>query len=110
MGWKKDDEEDRAFWDQMRINQVDVLNEDIALFATIQRSMATGEMSSILLGHQEQQIYWYNEEIDRKIGVENVPDVSAHSGIADPKQWPGICRHWMICGMRWARQSLQIEY
>lgn len=74
MGWKKDDEEDRAFWDQMRINQVDVLNEDIALFATIQRSMATGEMPSILLGHQEQQIYWYNEEIDRKIGVENVPE------------------------------------
>ena len=74
MGWKKDDEEDRAFWKQMRVNQIDVLSEDIALFATIQRSMDTGELPGILLGYQEQQIYWYNEEIDRKIGEENIPE------------------------------------
>ncbi|MDB5686776.1 MAG: hypothetical protein JWR77_1365 [Rhizorhabdus sp.] len=73
MGWKKDDEEDRAFWAQMRINQIDVLNEDLRLFGSIQRAMASGDLPAILLGFQEQQIYWYNEEIDRKIGAENVP-------------------------------------
>lgn len=74
MGWKKDDDEARAFWKQMRVSQIDVLSEDTALFATIQRSMESGEPPAILLGYQEQHIYWYNEEIDRKIGVEKVPD------------------------------------
>ena len=58
----------------MRVNQINVLNEDTALFATIQRSMDSGELPGILLGFQEQQIYWYNEEIDRKIGADTVPD------------------------------------
>src|SRR3546814_6089686 len=38
MGWKKDDEEDRAFWKQMRANQISVLNEDTSLFGSIQRA------------------------------------------------------------------------
>lgn len=74
MGWNKDDEEDRAFWKQMRTNQIDVLNEDVNLFASIQRAMKQGELPEITLSYQEQQIYWYNEEIDRKIGVENLPE------------------------------------
>ena len=74
MGWKKDDEEDRAFWKSMVANQNSVLAEDIALFATIQRSYEQGELPGILLGFQEQYIYWYNEEIDRRIGIDNVPD------------------------------------
>jgi phenylpropionate dioxygenase-like ring-hydroxylating dioxygenase large terminal subunit len=73
MGWKKDDEEDRAFWAQMRVNQIDVLNEDTHLFGSIQRAMETGELPGILLGYQEQQIYWYNEQIDARIGAENIP-------------------------------------
>ena len=74
MGWKKDDDEDRAFWAQMRESQISVLNEDLFLFSSIQRSMSSGELPGILLGFQEQQIYWYNEEIDRRIGIENIPE------------------------------------
>src|SRR3546814_19856879 len=64
MGWKKDDEEDRAFWKQMRANQISVLNEDTSLFGSIQRAYEQGELHGIMLGSQEQHIYWYNE--DRK--------------------------------------------
>src|SRR3546814_12191843 len=74
MGWKKDDEEDRAFWKQMRANQISVLNEDTSLFGSIQRAYEQGELPGIMLGSQEQHINWYNEEIDRRIGTENVPE------------------------------------
>jgi phenylpropionate dioxygenase-like ring-hydroxylating dioxygenase large terminal subunit len=73
MGWKRDDEEDRAFWNTMVENQKSVLAEDIWLFPTIQRSYKEGDMTEVVLSFQEQFIHWYNEEIDRKIGVDNVP-------------------------------------
>jgi len=73
MGWKRDDEEDRAFWKQMRESQISVLGEDIGLFKTMQRAMEQGDISGQLMGFQEQQPYWYHEEIDRRIGVANVP-------------------------------------
>ena len=73
MGWKRDDEEDRTFWKQMRESQISVLGEDIGLFKTMQRAMEQGDISGQLMGFQEQQPYWYHEEIDRRIGVANVP-------------------------------------
>jgi phenylpropionate dioxygenase-like ring-hydroxylating dioxygenase large terminal subunit len=73
MGWNKDDQEDRDFWAQMRVSQIDVLNEDLFLFSSIQRSMESGELPNLLLSYQERQIYWYHEELDRRIGVENIP-------------------------------------
>lgn len=73
MGWKKDDEADRKFWTDMRGSQIDVLNEDLFLFGSIQRSMESGELPKILLSYQERQIYWYHEEMGRRIGAENIP-------------------------------------
>lgn len=84
MGWKRDDEEDRAFWKQMMENQLNVLGEDTYLFASIQRSMKEGELPKIMLSYQEQQIYWYNEEIDRRIGVENVPEHCRMQQVLEP--------------------------
>lgn len=72
MGWNKDDEEDRAFWAQMLENQKMVLAEDVDLFPTIQRSYKEGDIDEVMLGFQEQFIYWYNEQIDRVIGPENI--------------------------------------
>lgn len=73
MGWKRDDAEDRAFWATMVENQKSVLAEDIGLFPTIQRSYKQGDITGVALSFQEQFLHWYNEEIDRRIGVENVP-------------------------------------
>jgi hypothetical protein len=30
-------------------------------------------ISSVLMGYQERALYWYQEEIDRQIGPENIP-------------------------------------
>ncbi|CAM4112415.1 Phenylpropionate dioxygenase-like ring-hydroxylating dioxygenase large terminal subunit [Novosphingobium lubricantis] len=80
MGWKRDDEEDRAFWETMLQNQKTVLAEDIGLFPTIQRSYREGDIRDVMLSVQEQFLYWYNEEIDRRIGAENLP-----AGMAIPQ-------------------------
>jgi choline monooxygenase len=74
MGWKKDDEEDRQFWAQMRVNQISVLAEDLRLFGSIQRSLETRLLPTLLMGYQERALYWYHEEIDRRIGVQNIPE------------------------------------
>ncbi len=73
MGWPRDDEEDTKFWETMLENQKTVLAEDVGLFPTIQRSYKQGDIADVVLSYQEQFLYWYNEEIDRKIGVDNVP-------------------------------------
>jgi phenylpropionate dioxygenase-like ring-hydroxylating dioxygenase large terminal subunit len=72
MGWKRDDDDDRKFWETMLENQKTVLAEDVGLFPTIQRSYQQGDITDVLLSFQEQFIYWYNEEIDRKIGADNI--------------------------------------
>jgi phenylpropionate dioxygenase-like ring-hydroxylating dioxygenase large terminal subunit len=74
MGWKKDDEEDRQFWAQMRVNQISVLAEDLRLFGSIQRSLESRLQPTLLMGYQERALYWYHEEIDRRIGAENIPE------------------------------------
>ena len=40
----------------------------------MQRSMATGGLEGITLGYQERRIYHEHEELDRRIGVERVPE------------------------------------
>ncbi len=56
----------------MAYNDV-ILAEDMFLFTTIQRSMREGDLSELRLSTQEQYIQWYNEHIDLKIGIENIP-------------------------------------
>jgi hypothetical protein len=51
-----------------------ILSEDVALFPGMRRAMEAGELTEVLLGVHEQAIYWYNEEIDRQIGVERIPE------------------------------------
>ncbi len=73
IGWKRDDAEDSRFWEGMLQSQKTVLAEDIGLFPTIQRSYKQGDIAQVVLSFQEQFIQWYNEEIDRRIGLDNIP-------------------------------------
>src|SRR3546814_20243675 len=82
MGWKKDDEEDRAFWKQMRAKQISVLNEDTSLFGSIQRAYEQGEIPGFMLGSQAEHIYLYNEEIDRRNRHGKVPEATTKNGRA----------------------------
>jgi len=67
-------EEDKEYWDAFDAMTRKILSEDVALFPGMRRSMETGELTEVLLGAHEQAIYWYNEEIDRVIGLKKVPD------------------------------------
>jgi phenylpropionate dioxygenase-like ring-hydroxylating dioxygenase large terminal subunit len=73
MGWKDDSEADRTFWEGMKVQIKDILAEDQRLFAGIQRSLDSGVIPTVLMGYQERALYWYQEEIDRQIGIENIP-------------------------------------
>lgn len=73
MGWKDDSEADKAFWAGMHGQVRDIVAEDQRLFAGIQKSLESGIIDTVLMGYQERALYWYQEEIDRRIGVENIP-------------------------------------
>ena len=51
-----------------------VMDEDFMNLAPMQRSIASGALESISLSYQERRIYHLHEEIDRKIGQENIPE------------------------------------
>ena len=68
-----DKAEEEAAQAQFKALTDQVLSEDMVLFEGIQRSMESGDLSEVILSYQEQCIYWYQEEIDRRIGQERVP-------------------------------------
>lgn len=71
MGWEGQDE---AFWDGMKQQVRAIASEDALLFPSLQRSYESGVLPSVMIAYQEQQIYWYHEEVDRQIGIENIPE------------------------------------
>lgn len=72
MGWKDGGNAD--FWDGMNEQVKAIASEDLHLFADLQRSLDSGVTENILMGYQERALYWYQEEIDRRIGIENIPE------------------------------------
>lgn len=74
MGRTKDNpEEDREYWTEFSAYQKKILDEDVSLFTTVQRSMNEGDLTHLVLSCQEQYLQWYNEHIDRLIGRDNIP-------------------------------------
>lgn len=71
MGWKDQDE---AFWTDMKAQMKAISVEDLFLFSNLQRSYESGVRKGAVMSYQEQQLYWYQEELDRQIGVENIPE------------------------------------
>ena len=65
---------DAAYWSQMRTTIESILAEDLRLFAGIQRGVASGATPRMLAGYQERAIYWFEEELDRTIGADAIPD------------------------------------
>lgn len=70
-GWVGND--DAAYWDAVMAENVRLLGEDLAILPGVDRAARSGRLAGMMISCQEQGIYWYHEEIDRKIGVENVP-------------------------------------
>jgi phenylpropionate dioxygenase-like ring-hydroxylating dioxygenase large terminal subunit len=51
-----------------------VMNEDFMNLGPMHRSVASGALESIRLSYQERRIYHLHEEIDRVIGVDEIPE------------------------------------
>ncbi|HLS98891.1 MAG: aromatic ring-hydroxylating dioxygenase subunit alpha [Porticoccaceae bacterium] len=73
-GWPADSEEDKAYWATMRTAVEGILAEDMYLFPGLQKSMESGAIPTLMMGYQERALYWYQEEIDRRIGPERIPE------------------------------------
>ena len=61
------------FWDTFIPIFDGVLDEDMVNLAPIQRSLNSGAFTGMMLNYQERRIYWFHEEIDRRIGAKNIP-------------------------------------
>jgi phenylpropionate dioxygenase-like ring-hydroxylating dioxygenase large terminal subunit len=72
-GWESDSPEDKEYWAKMRPTVESILSEDLRLFHSMQRSLESGVMPSIVMGYQERALYWFQEEIDRRIGPDRIP-------------------------------------
>ena len=68
-------EEDRPeFWNRFLPIFDQVLMEDMYNLAPIQSSLESEAFSGMMINYQERRIYWFHEEIDRRIGLANIPD------------------------------------
>jgi phenylpropionate dioxygenase-like ring-hydroxylating dioxygenase large terminal subunit len=74
LGWESDLPQDRDYWATMRTAVEDILAEDLELFGSIQRGLESGLMPKVLMGYQERALYWFEEEVDRRIGVDRIPE------------------------------------
>src|SRR3546814_12915364 len=50
-----------------------VVQEDVRLLSKIQRSIQSGYFTGMVLNYHERGVYWYNQEIDSRIGIDAVP-------------------------------------
>jgi phenylpropionate dioxygenase-like ring-hydroxylating dioxygenase large terminal subunit len=60
-------------WDTRIANFDRILDEDMQFAPRIQRSLESPGFRGIQLNYQERRIYHWHEELDRCIGVENIP-------------------------------------
>lgn len=83
-GWESDSEEDRAYWAQMRPTVEGILSEDLRLFQSMQLSLKSGVMPSVVMGYQERALYWFQEQIDRRIGRDRIPEAMRVAPVLEP--------------------------
>ncbi|MBI3246232.1 MAG: hypothetical protein HYZ50_06975 [Deltaproteobacteria bacterium] len=65
------DNERDAFSRQIELNLA-IFNEDLNTLPSMQRSIGAGVIDSVRFGYQECRLYHLHEEIDRRIGVEQI--------------------------------------
>ncbi len=73
VGLAESEPTDPEYWSAMRSAVDTILSEDLRLFSGIQRAVSSAAADEVLLSYQERAIYWFEEEIDRRIGAENIP-------------------------------------
>ena len=61
-------------WETRLANFERILEEDTQFAEQIQESIESGAFAGITLNYQERRIYHWHEELDRRIGVDRVPE------------------------------------
>lgn len=61
-------------WEERRENFTRILDEDLQFVAKMQVSLESRGFQGMALNYQERRIYHWHEELDRRIGVERVPE------------------------------------
>jgi len=77
LGWDDpaiDPAVETAYWDRYMEDNERIISEDMRLLSAIQKSLEGGAFTGMMMGAAERAIYWYHEEIDRRIGVERIPE------------------------------------
>ena len=70
--WGAGPRDDR--WDERISNFDRILNEDLQLAERIQESVTSPGLCGMPLNYQERRIYHWHAELDRRIGIERVPE------------------------------------
>ncbi|MEM7280849.1 MAG: aromatic ring-hydroxylating dioxygenase subunit alpha [Pseudomonadota bacterium] len=65
---------DHPNWKNRIDNWERILAEDTQFAVGIQKSVASDGFQGAALSYQERRIYFWHEEVDRRIGADNVPD------------------------------------
>src|SRR5690606_596342 len=74
LGWAGEEWDDDDYWSKVLANLLDIFDEDLRFISKIQQSREGGYFTGMLLSYMERAIYWYQEELDRKIGIERIPE------------------------------------
>jgi choline monooxygenase len=67
------DGEPHALWQQRMENFARILREDLDFAPRLQRSVVSTGFTGSCLNYQERRIYHWHEELDRRIGSEQIP-------------------------------------
>ena len=62
-----------ANWETRILNFNRILDEDIQLTPKIQKSIESNGFESMTVSYQERRIYYWHEELDRRIGLDKIP-------------------------------------
>jgi phenylpropionate dioxygenase-like ring-hydroxylating dioxygenase large terminal subunit len=73
-GNEDENAENSEYWRVFVENYDKIMEEDFQFLAGIQESLESGAFTGMKLSYQERRIYWVHEEIDRRIGVDRIPE------------------------------------
>ncbi len=74
LGWAGEEWDDDDYWSKVLSNLLEIFDEDLRFISKIQQSLEGGFFTGMMLSYMERAIYWYQEELDRKIGMDNIPE------------------------------------
>jgi len=83
-GDEHENADNSEYWQTFMQNYDLIMQEDLQFLESIQRSLESGAFKGMTLCYQERRIYWLHEEIDRRIGLDNIPENLRVAQVLEP--------------------------